>query len=381
MSQDSTTVIRRATPEDLPGLLEFVGETYGAGAEFKNLARHQWQYEQTPYRPGNEQDPTIWLAFDGPHVVGSIAVQDGLLWIDNATHPASWIVDVMVHPDYRGKRLGHLIHDAVKAERDILVTLTMAVATRRIAERAGCVTLGPTQQFILPHRLTAPTVARFLRHKAHFGGKGRATLVRLFNTSGLGPWAVAMLGRLMSKASRRRAPKDALTGYTIKEVPSFPDDIDTLWETSRSQFGATFERSSQFLNWRFVECPGLSYRRFLAYRDGALTGYVILRVGDKAELPLGVIADMFASPGDPATLDALLAFAIETLGPDADYIEAAASHPVWATALERAGFKATKTVNATVVVADPALREHMAQNPDEWHFTKADHDWDQVHPM
>jgi len=32
------------------------------------------------------------------------------------------------------------------------------------------------------------------------------------------------------------------------------------------------------------------------------------------------------------------------------------------------------------VVRDPALKARMAAMPDAWHFTKADHDWDQVHP-
>ncbi|SMY09298.1 GNAT family N-acetyltransferase [Flavimaricola marinus] len=374
-------VVRRATAEDLPALLDFVGQTYGLGAPFKDAARHAWQFEDNPFRPASETAPTIWLAFDGRRVVGEIAVQDGMLWHEAGPVPAGWIVDVMVHPDYRGQGLSHRIHEAIMVERPVLVTLTMAPATRRVAERAGCLTLGPTRQFILPYRLSTRTVMRFLAYKAGAGSASRRAAIRLFNASRIAPMILAGASRLFGAWRRWRAPKLLPARLSIAEVDHFPNSLDALWAANRGLFPAVFERSVRFLNWRFTQAPGLDYRCFLLRRDGSLVGYVVTRVGVKDELPLGVIVDVFADPRDHEALDALVAHACRVLRPSVEYIEAAASTPAWREALSRAGFIATKTMYPTVVCTDAELRDRLAQNPDGWHFTKADHDWDQVHPV
>lgn len=381
--KNDAPVVRRASLEDMPGLLQFVGETYGAGAPFKDRARHRWQFEDTPFKADTTADPTIWLAEDGGRVLGTIAVQDGALWVGGRAVPASWIVDVMVHPEARGRGLSHRIHDRILAEREVLVTLTMAAATRRVAERAGCLTLGPTGQFILPHGLSGRSVARFLRYKSQFGSTGQRWLLWAFIATRIGPWAVAVLGRLTTKARRLGAPKPTpgARATTIREVTRFPGEVDALWEQVNPHIPAVFERSARFLNWRFVDCPGLTYRRFLLSHGDTLAGYLVTRVGEPAELPLGVVVDVFAPPDDLAALDALLAHGVAVLAPESEYLEAAASHPVWQKALRRAGFLQTRTMRPTVVCNDPALRDELAGLLEDWHFTKADHDWDQVHPV
>ena len=382
MSQSKTQLtIRRATSADMPALLAFVEQTYGKGAPFKDAARHVWQFEDNPYRAQAETTPTIWLALDGPKVVGEIAVQDGRLWIGEDSVAAGWIVDVMVHPQYRGIGLSHQIHEAVTQERGVLVTLTMAAATRRVAERAGCLTLGPTRQFILPRHLSAKTVARFVSYRAHTSNPRRARLLEAFNATRVGPLVVAGLGRLAAAWRRPRRAVPLPKGCRIVEVARFEAGIDHLWQAHKAKLPVVFERSAQFLNWRFVDVPGLTYRRFVLEQDGTPRGYLITRLGVAQELPLGVIADVFAAPEDAEALDALYAHACQVLLPEAEYLEAAASTPAWQAALKRAGFIATRTMRATVVCRDPDLRARLAPFSEDWHFSKADHDWDQIHPV
>lgn len=378
---NTSSLIRRARPQDIPAILEFVAETYGDGAPFKSAARHKWQYLDCPYTLDAEVGPSIWLAIDHDKVVGTIAVQDGAIEMDGSSIPASWIVDVMVHPDQRGKGLSHLIHDAVMAERQILVTLTMAPATRRVAERAGCLNLGPTRLFIRPHRLSGQTVNRFLSHKSLHGGINRRRLLSAFTASRIGPWLASVVGRTVAKLAHLKAPTNALNGFEYREVDFFPEDIDWLWAQVSQKIGPAFQRTSKFLNWRFVDCPELVYRRFLLFRDGTLKGYLVTRLGNKAELPLGVISDVLADPDDTTSLDALLSLAEQKLAYESEYLEAAASHPAWAAALRRAGYIAITTKYPTVVCTDEVLRERLEAKSNDWHFTKADHDWDQIHPM
>ena len=49
-------------------------------------------------------------------------------------------------------------------------------------------------------------------------------------------------------------------------------------------------------------------------------------------------------------------------------------------ALKAAGYLNTRRLRPTIVRTDPELTARLARHIDDWHFTKGDHDWDQVHP-
>ena len=377
----STIECRRLRAADLPALDDFTIATYGAAGAHKGRDRIGWQFENTPFRPKDDvADPTIWAAVteDGD-VVGEIAVQDGECRIDGAEYGAGWIVDVMVRPEYRGLGLSHRIHDEIMRERPCLITLTMAEATRRIAERANCITLGQTREYVCPHRLSTTTVRRYLKYKEG----DRPDLVRwlrCFSNSLVGPAVVALGLRATVGLKRIFSSKPASVGFDFDEVDSFPDEVDDFWHDVKDAYPAIFDRSATFLNWRFRDCPELRYRRFLMHADGALRGYLVTRVGTEEELPVGVVADMFARPDDAPALDALLEHAHRVLGPRSEYLAAAASTESYRFALRRAAFIGMRTMRPTVVCSDEAARSAFQDNADAWHFTKADHDWDQIHP-
>ena len=277
-----TLTVRRARAGDLDAIQRFVLRTYGDSAPFKNPDRWRWQYLDNPFRPARDtgSDPAVWIACAGDRVVGQIAVQDGSIRLEREDIPAGWIVDVMVDPEFRGQGLGHRIHDAVMQDRTVLVTLTMATATRRMAERAGCLTLGETRQCVAPLRMTGATVSRFLRHRG--AGKRITPLIRAFCATRIGPVLAAL-------ALRAVAPRPASVpdgAGEIEEVAAFGPELDTLWAETRDGLSPLFARDAAFLNWRFVDCPGLPYRRFVLRRDGAVRGYLVTRMSDPAEVAL-----------------------------------------------------------------------------------------------
>ncbi len=371
---------RRATSADEPLIQRFIEETYGPTAPFKGKQRSYWQFVENPFRPNDEIDPTIWIAVSENKVVGQIAVQDGQLHVNGDDRPAGWIVDVMVHPNFRGLGLGHRIHDTVVLERSTLVTLTMAPATRRIAERAGCVTLPPTRLLVKPIHISHHTVNRYFLHRLRSRPK-LAALMRLLKKTIVGPmlasWAVNFIGAFSCGNPKNRL----IDTSNIEEVNHFSSEIDELWNTAKRAHPPIFNRSTRFLNWRFVDVPALSYRRFVLRRDGIITGYVVTRSSQTEELPHGVIVDLLAHPDDPETIDTLISHAIRVLSPSSEYIEAAASIGQYLSAYKRMGFWATKTMRPTVVSRDTKVSESLNVSAPQWHFSKADHDWDQVHPV
>lgn len=372
--------IRRATLADLPAIQDFIDATYGTTAPFKGEARWRWQFLENPFQPHDDPAPTVWIAVSDGRVAGQIAVQDAALRLQGRTVEAGWIVDVMIRPEFRGMGLGHRIHDRVMEDRATLVTLTMAPATRRIAEKAGCVTLGETRQYIRPVRISARTVSQFVVAKTRNKPRLRG-IARVFNATRIGPAILGMAAGGGARMARLFRARPAQAAARIEEVEEFPDAVDVLWDAVMDRYPAIFERNLRFLNWRFRDAPGLVYRRFLLVGDNGVRGYVVTRLGNPAEMPLGVIADVFADPADAAAIDALLAHAVAVLSPECEYIEAAASTSAYRRALERAGFVATRRMRPTVVTSDTGVRAAAPETLDGWHFTKADHDWDQVHPL
>ncbi len=377
--EDPSIEIRRATVGDLPAVQAFITDTYKQSAPFKNGSRWVWQFVDNPFRPAGDAGPTVWIAVNHDRVVGQIAVQDGAVFLHGTRVEASWIVDVMIHPDFRGLGLGHRLHASVMQDRNVLITLTMAPATRRIAERADCLTLGPTRQYVYMHRLSRQTVQRYLLYKEETR-PDIARLLRLFRKSVIGPVAVAAMARLATRILCLRGGNIAARQFDFDEVAHFPDELDQLWANTREAFPAIFERSAKFLNWRFCDCPDLHYRRFLMRASGQLRGYVIIRCAPSVELPAGIIVDVFTRPDDKDAIKALLTHARDMMTAEVEYLEAAASTPAFEQALQQLGFIGARSMHPTIVCGKASLKAEFATSLDEWHFTKADHDWDQIHP-
>jgi len=139
-------IVRRATRSDQPAIAKFIEEAYGADAENKSPPRWTWQFIDNPFGRRQGDEVPVWVAMDRDRVVGQIAVQNALLEVEGKALEAGWAVDIMILRSHRGAGLGHRLHEAVASEVDILMAITMAEASRRLAERHGCLTLGDVNQ-------------------------------------------------------------------------------------------------------------------------------------------------------------------------------------------------------------------------------------------
>ncbi len=373
------TLIRRARLEDWPAIERFLAANYGSEAPFKHHARWLWQFVRNPFHLEGSADPTVWIALEDGQVIGQLAVQDGQVRIASRTYPAGWLVDLMVDPRARGRGLGHALHRAIMAERPLLMKLTMAPATRRIADRAGALTLAPVSEYILPTALSGATVSHLLASRAEARRSRKPMLARALDLAARMPAAPAMAAAAMRAAARVRRRATAGDGR-IEEVDRIGAAADALWDRLASRFPASFARTSEFLDWRFGKAPDLPYRKFILRRGGNPVGWLVTRAAHPAEPRMGVLVDMFADPEDGSALAALVAHAVDMLSPATEYIRAAASTPAFRRALANAGFLRVRTHRPTVACSDPGLRATIALMKDLWHFTKGDHDWDQLHP-
>ena len=368
---------RRAGIEDRPALEKFMRKAYPHLIPFKGPDRWRWQFLENPFLPKIEGFVPVWVALDGGDIVGQIAVQATDVRVAGRVHSAGWIVDVIILPDYRGRGIGHLLHEAVVSNVPTLLMLTMGPATRRMAERAGAITLGPTWQFSRWARLQADDVRHFLIRRTKYH-EHVTKIVQL--SCGLG--LHHLLGLLINPwlSFRDRSYKPTPRTISIVEVKCFDSAIDDLWHRVAGGYPAICPRNKRFLNWRFVDCPHLRYRIFQAYRDGTLVGYSVLRRTATQELRQGIIVDLLADRGEPAVFRDLISHAVEHFGHGVASVECATSLPEIESILSERGFFKTRTLAPTVVVSDELLHSEVGNLRKEWFFSKGDHDWDQIDP-
>lgn len=372
-------VIRQATVRDWPRIAAFIDRTYGSSAPFKQRGRWDWQFRQTPYDPEEGDFAPVWIAINADDVVGQLALQPGLLRLEGDALQVGWIVDVMVDPAHRGRGLSHEINDAIVQSGRTLVTLTMAAATRNIMERAGCVTLPPVRQMVRVGRLSGKTISVLLSRTAENHANWRG-LIDLFIASRVGPALVALAlsvaARLVPVRILRPRPRPALQGSGLPDAAT----VDRLAAALAAKSGATFDRSGRFFSWRFGEAPDLEYR-FAQGLDGQRPDVIaVWRMPSAVELPVGTLVDVLCDPDDSGALGAGIDHALAAMSGHCEAIIAGASDPRFVRELRKRGFVTVKTHHPTVVSSDRDLLARVAAHKAPWHFSKADHDWDQVHP-
>ncbi len=371
--------VRKASRSDRPAIARFLEEAYGTRAQYKTASRWTWQFLDNPFGPEDADEVPIWIAVDGDRVVGQTAVQNALVQVDGETFEAGWAVDIMILPSHRGAGIGHRMHEAVANDVGILMAIVMADASRRMAERQGCVTLAEVHQLTRWVRLDASSVRRYLlvRTANHRWAQVAARLsCSVLQFHRLLPVVANPVLRLRDLLKRSlRGPR----ATSIVEVDCFGPDIDELWERTRGDYPVIFPRDAQFLNWRFVDCPEPHYRCFVAKRDGQAVGYVVLRRTEPVELAQGIIVDLYAARQDAQTVDELVRHSLAFFGDSVPVVDCGTSVTEFQAVLRKHGFFKTRVHHPTVLCQDSSLRDRIAQLKDDWFFSKGDHDWDQVH--
>lgn len=83
--------------------------------------------------------------------------------------------------------------------------------------------------------------------------------------------------RSLSQRVRHRFDK---WRYPVQQIDQFDERADRLWERCKSDFGLAIVRDARYLNWRYVDCPDVSYLKIGVFSpSGAeLNGWAVLRL-------------------------------------------------------------------------------------------------------
>jgi GNAT superfamily N-acetyltransferase len=275
-----TVAIRPASAEDLPAILELCRRALGWTDVSTRFL--EWKHLESPFGPS-----LMMVAVEGDRVVGFRAF---LRWefVDAAgnTVRAARAVDTATDPDHRRQGLFRsLTLDALHALQEDGTRFVWN--TPNSASLSGYLTMGWQEVGRIPVEV-APASAKF---------------------------------PLVVLTARRAAGREAVPasfGRAAWEVFGDDPDVDALLgAASRSAVHGLATRKTQaFLAWRYNN-PALGYR-VLSHGATASAGLVVFRLRRRGRAVEAVLCDLFAPPGDPDVVPALVGSLRRSTG--ADYL-------------------------------------------------------------
>ena len=258
-------------------------DVFGQKAADDSRARWRWQYEENPNCP--PQGPEIWVAKEGENVLGQYATMPVRLKVLDRILRASWGMDVMVGPNLQRKGVGSRLFLYWDQQVEASLGLGLSVSSYTLFKKLDWEDVGPVPCF------TAVVDAGALL-KRRFGVAGQA----------LAPLAKLALWLLFPRRTTRGRDR-----VEVSTAPaSFGPDYDALWQRVAPAYDFITERNASYLEWKFRKVPHVDYDVFEARKDGALSGYVVMRATERNGVKLALVVDLLAEPDDKETIGALL---------------------------------------------------------------------------
>jgi GNAT superfamily N-acetyltransferase len=244
-------------PGDERAILRLFRSTF---RQRKSLSRWRWEFLENPYGKAN----IVLLVSDQAEIVGHYG---GILVRFNcqrAVIPATQLVDVMIHPAYRGRAaLERLVDAYIQKSRDD--------GARFIYGFNGIVTARSNRRF--------------------FGAE----------VAPVSEWAYD----LRPSNDRWEPPGD---DPKVRRVARFDGQVDALWARVEDRHPCAAVRDSRYLNWRYSRRSDREYVLWQAAdpRSGRVVGVAVLGATPSD----GLILELLADPDDAQSLTALLRGAI-----------------------------------------------------------------------
>src|SRR5262245_32721052 len=99
--------ITRYQSSDRDAIDALYRRVFGPDAAEASRLRWDWQYRLNPHSPPD--GPLIWVAREGPSIIGQYATMPVALSLNGREIDGSWGMDVMVAPERQRQGLGELL--------------------------------------------------------------------------------------------------------------------------------------------------------------------------------------------------------------------------------------------------------------------------------
>jgi GNAT superfamily N-acetyltransferase len=324
---------------------------FGHDAAEASRLRWDWQYLRNPNNPRGE--PEIWIAREGPAIVGQYATMPVQVTVTGQQVRGSWGMDVMVAPERQRQGLGEILFRTWDRNVGASLGLGLSESSYRLFNKLRWPDVGP-----LPC-LVKPLTRRAFR---------------------IPTWPVSV-NRIVSAVTLPIVKIVARTrplGAEVRLIQRFDDSFTQLWDSLANKFDFAVRRDAAYLNWKFVSAPHVRYVIAALRRDDRNVGYAVYRHFGEPRGRVTSLVDFLVDPDDQAGLRTLLGWVDrEAQQADSDKIRTFAMHAGFRRVLRRSGyFQVKSSIQFVVKVNGINVSPSFYENTDRWHVTLGDSDQD-----
>lgn len=343
--------IDRYRPDDRRNIEALYRRVFGTDAAEASRLRWDWQYRRNPNNP--EGVPLIWVAREGPTVIGQYATMPVRLSLGGREVDGSWGMDVMVAPERQRQGLGEVLFRTWDRSVGASLGLGLSESSYRLLQKLRWPDIGPV-----------PCLVKPLTRRAFRRPRWPVALNRL----------VSAVSLPIVKIAARALPLKAEVG-TIRR---FDASFTTFWESLAPKFDLAVRRDAPYLNWKYIEPPHVRYSVVALQRNGETAGYAVYR---HLQEPLGrvtLLVDFLVDPDDESGLRTLIGWVDrEARAADSDKIRCFALHAGFRRVFRRSGyFQVKSAMEFTIKINAVDVARDFYEHTDRWHVTLGDSDQD-----
>ena len=343
--------IDRYRPDDRRAVDALYRRVFGNDAAEASRLRWEWQYRRNPNNPGHE--PEIWIAREGPAIVGQYATMPVRLSLAGRELQGSWGMDVMVAPERQRQGLGEVLFRTWDRNVGASLGLGLSDSSYRLFQKLRWPDVGPVPC------LVKPLTRRALRRPEWSVGVNRL---------------VSAVTLPVIKVVARARPLSA----DVRMIQRFDDSFTTLWEELAPKFPLAIRRDAAYLNWKYVNAPHVRYSIAALRRDDRDVGYAVYRHLHEPRGRVTLLVDFLTDPADESGFETLLRWVDrEARQADSDKIRTFAMHAGFRRIMKRSGYFVVKsTMEFVAKVNGLDVDRSFYDRTDDWHITLGDSDQD-----
>ncbi len=276
---------------DEKGIIELQNDVFDST---RKTNRHKWEWQYI----NNPQGETKILVYETTNkIIGHLSLMPIILKIQNENILSGKTENGMMHAKHRGfgNHFIKMLKRAVADSRDDM-KLVWGLSGPKIIKpqiAAGFCHIGDINQLFKIIDFEKTIKWKFFRARKY------NILIKLF---------ASLISFLINITQFFLLPfNKTLKSVTIHEIDKFDKDIDALWDNVQSSYQITIKRSSEFLNWRFIDNPNSSSKIFVAKKNNILIGYIVLGCYQiENDMKIGYVSDLFVDKTEEKALHSLL---------------------------------------------------------------------------
>lgn len=333
-------------------LLAFLREVFADNPRMSDERFWNWHFPENPYV--EKDNLPVWLAKSGERIAGQLAAIPVRLKVGDEQKQAIWILDLIVHKDFRRRGIAKKLAQAAEDFCPIgLGVNTAAQYSTQLLQGRGW-------------RLVS-NIPRY--SKLLFAGNAvrDAAKIKLARKS----------LNLLSAPFRPRFDKEIFgANSNLKLLDKFDSSFDKLWSESCDQTPCAVIREAKVLEWQYIRQPGKKFDIIGYFDENELRGYAVLffRKPENGGVPKAAITDIRYHPSKAAEIvDELLRGALQlAVERQAGTLVTDAIDKLFEERLRHFNF--TRVKNPLQLLVKSAEHHDLLYNQSNWFLTRGDAD-------